>query len=435
MTLTHSHHSAIPPHGHYVLIDGPSIDGTLGRVIDAQPGPETRPDWRRLEPFVKQELGPAPYSATFVLWAPGQENFIHFLQSAGFLITLGDRFVPGRSCADLIRAQIEQLNQAATAEQSWQVIVGTHNEGLIRDLPRIADMAERISVFGFDEHLPKDEEIDSQIDFYDIEDDARLFRTPLPRLTPADDAEDATWVQPVGEYVQEMEPYAPTRQGHETWQQADEYQQPTAYPTSDTAADERRSGVRDMYLIVDGRSIEKELGEILGEKPSPDTRPNWGRVLQFARYRSSDDARAVKALFAHIAPGHPGFRHALKEIGYTSRPVKLDEMQPMRLVVEEFICGLLGAQALRGDPQSDAPDIMVLGHGQAIFEALSAIPASGQRLCALGFPERMPPAEFFPRIEQLDLERDAGAFAAALPREFGVDVDNFDPDEEISRLF
>ena len=97
----------------------------------------------------------------------------------------------------------------------------------------------------------------------------------------------------------------------------------------------------------------------------------------------------------------------------------------------------MGAQTLRGDTGQDAeaPDVMVLGHGPAIFEALSNIPDRGQRLCALGFPERMPPIEFYPRIEQLDLERDARAFGAELPREFGVDVDDFDPDEELSRLF
>ena len=78
---------------------------------------------------------------------------------------------------------------------------------------------------------------------------------------------------------------------------------------------------------------------------------------------------------------------------------------------------------------------MVIGHGQAIFDALSDIPARGQRLCALGFPERMPPFDFYPRIEQLDLERDARAFGSELPREFGVDVDDFDPDEELLRLF
>ena len=48
---------------------------------------------------------------------------------------------------------------------------------------------------------------------------------------------------------------------------------------------------------------------------------------------------------------------------------------------------LLGARVFRGESGADpAPDIMVIGHGQAMFDALSDIPNRGQRLCALGFP-------------------------------------------------
>ncbi len=333
------------------------------------------------------------------------------------MIALGDRFVPGQSCADLIRQRIAQLNQAASPEQDWQLVVGTHNEELIAALPLLADQAERISVFGFTEFLPDTPEIESQIDFYDIEDDANLFRAPLPRVEVEEETED---------------PYAP--------QQEFTFQQPL--PIAHAAAPLQppsfmrleTDDTREFFLIVDGRSIEKELGEILGEKPNPETRPDWGTVLDYARSRSQAEDGDVKALFAHIAPGHAGFRRALKDIGYTCSAVKPDETQQMRPVVEEFICGLLAARAFRGD-ESDAPDIMVLGHGQALFEALSDIPDYGQRLTALGFPERMPPSEFYPRVEQLDLERDAQAFAGELPREFGVDVDNFDPDEELSRLF
>ena len=46
-----------------------------------------------------------------------------------------------------------------------------------------------------------------------------------------------------------------------------------------------------LYLIVDGRSIEKELGEILGEKPNPGTRPDWGTVLDFARSQTNSAER------------------------------------------------------------------------------------------------------------------------------------------------
>lgn len=421
MTLQHPDLPFAPPRGHHVFIDGPSIDGTLGRVIGQPPGPDTRPDWRRLESFVKQNCGPAPYTATFVFWAPGQQGFMHFLQSSGFMIALGDRFVPGQSCADLIRERVTRLNDAALPDQEWQIIVGTHNEELIADLPRLADQADRVSVFGFTEFFPDAPELEDQIDFYDIEDDAQLFRTPLPRVEFDDDADSFFEADPSAPYQPALvEPQA--------------LEQPVAPPTFQRLESD---GVRDFYLIVDGRSIEKELGEILGEKPNPGTRPDWGTVLDFARSRSQAADGDVRALFAHIAPGHAGFRRALKDLGYTSSPVRPDDSQPMRPVVEEFICGLLGAKTLSGEaaPEDDAPDIMVLGHGPAIFEALSSIPDRGQRLCALGFPERMPPLEFYPRIEQLDIERDAQAFGAELPREFGVDVDDFDPDEELARLF
>lgn len=422
MVLHHPDSEPETPRGHYVFVDGPSIDGTLGRVIGQPPGPDTRPDWRRLETFVKQHCGPAPYEATFVFWAPGQQGFMHFLRTSGFMIALGDRFVPGQSCADLIRERIARLNQATDENQPWQVIVGTHNPDLIAELPELADMAERITVFGFSEFLPDAPELEEQIDFYDIEDDARLFRSQLPRVEFDDDLDDAPDSLPEPAYQPPLVD-APALE-------------PSPLRTFAPRPVRPAGDVRELYLVVDGRSIEKELGEILGEKPNPGTRPDWGTVLDFARSQSQSPDGDVKALFAHIAPGHAGFRRALKDLGYTSSPVRPDDTQPMRPVVEEFICGLLGARTLRGEAGDDpAPDIIVIGHGQPIFDALSDIPDSGQRLCALGFPERMPATEFYPRVEQLDLERDAQAFGAELPREFGVDVDDFDPDEELSRLF
>ncbi len=426
MTFQHPEPVSSAPRGHYVFIDGPSIDRTLGRVIGQAPGPQTRPDWRRLETFVKQQRGPAPFTSTFVFWAPGQPGFIHFLHSIGFLVALGDRFVPGQSCAELIAERIAALNRSSTPEDSWQLIVGTHDEELIQQLPAIADQAEQISVFGFTEFLPDAPELESWIDFYDIEDDAQLFRLPLARVN-FDEYEDEPY---------ERQPVAPVAFQPQLDQTAASIQPPR--PTASTLAPPAFAPLtadtrRDFYLIVDGRSVDKEIGEILGEKPQSGTRPDWGTVLEFGRSRSQAPDREVKALFAHIAPGHPGFRHALKDLGFTASPVKRDDSQPMRPVVEEFVCGLLGARALRGH-SGPAPDVLVVGHGQAIFDALNDIPDDNQRLCVLGFPERMPSAAIYPRIIQLDLEHDAQAFHTELPRELGINVDEFDPDQELQRL-
>ncbi len=422
MSRFYSNQQPEPPRGHYVFVDGPSIDRTLGEVIGRPPDPDTRPDWRRLEAFVKQTYGPAPYTATFVLWRPGQQGFVHFLGTSGFRVDMGERYEEGRKCADLIRQQVERLNEAAVTDQSWQLIVATHDWDLIESLPDLAYRAERITVLGFTEVQPDTPDLDDQIDFRDIEDDARLFRVTLPR---------GNWE----EDDQQTSEDVPEQGFRSTRVDTPAYESPRNAPVSGrpTSAS-NTSNTRDFYLIVDGRSIEKELGEILGEKPQPGTRPDWGTVLEFARSLSKAPHGEVKALFAHIAPGHPGFRYALKELGYASIPVRPDGVELMRPVVEEYICGLLAARTLRGD-DGEPPDIMMIGHGHALFNALANIPDRGQRLVALGFPERMPPSEAYPGIEQLDLERDARAFSADLPRDFGVDVDDFDPDEELSRLF
>ena len=421
MTLRHEPNTSMI-RGNYVFVDGPSIDRCLGEVIGRAPTPDTRPDWRSLAHFVNNQFGPAmpdAYQPTFVVWGPGQEGFLHFLRMSGFKVGIGERFTSGKTCVDVIRQGIAELNQPGGARQPWNLIVGTQNQSFIRELPNIATGAERIGVFGFSEELPSDHELERLIEFYDIEDDANLFRTPLDRSEYEESPEEAPPAPPSYDYQPALA-------------SAPAVEQPTSPPPHQAPP---TNAERDLFLIVDGRSIDKELGEILGEKPNPETRPDWGKVLSFTRNHLQAGNRDVNALFAHIAPGHSGFKYALKDLGYASKPVNPDETQPLRPVVEEYVAGLLAARLLRGETGKPAPDVIVVGHSQAIFDALSSIPNYGQQLCVLGFPERMPAAEYYPQIVRLDIENDAQAFGSPLPREFGVNVDDFDPDDELSRLF
>ena len=419
--------SAASSQQNYVFIDGPSLDRELGEVLGRRPDPNTRPDWTRLQPFVQRICGGGTYEATFVIWAPGQSSFIDFLRFNGFETAFGERDVPGQSCADKIRRAIETQDRKSEfdPDRSWNLVVGTHNEHLIRDLPEIAPSAAAIHVFGFEDHFTEDPDLDALEHFHihDIEDDGELFRSPLPRNND--------------DFIPGAPP--PPTYGD---RRVRDYDQPGG-PDGDRMATppeftpiEAEGPMRDMYLIIDGRSIENELGEIIGGKPNPSTRPNWQTVLRYARSQSRAEDGQVKALFVHIAPGHPGFTRAIQDIGYRSQAVQRDPDQLFRPVVEEYICQLLGTRGLRGEaPGEPPPDIMVVGHGRALLAALQDIPELGQRVCALGFPERMPSRDMYHRVEQLDLEIDARAFSISLPRVTGVNVDSFDAEDELSKLF
>ncbi len=450
MTLDHSEFVPESPRGHYVFIDGPSLDRTLGEVLGGPPTYETRPDWRRVERFVRETLGDGAYHATFAVWSPNSPGFVSFLQNAGFNVAFGERYTPGQSCADVIRNRIGELNAHADLSASWQVIVGTQSTELIESLPTAASHADRIIAFGFTEYMPDDELIPSNVEVYDIEDDANLFRAPLPRAAETDPGIDEpsmrgepaagtegtlslTTEAPVGGAAMLASP-AP-QSGPQTGPPSVAAAE-SAVSSSDAQPPASQPVGRKLYFVIDGHNVDKELGEILGGKPDQRTRPNWRTVYERVRSFSRADHGEVTAVFAHIAPGHSGFKRALTEFGYQPHPVRPDLKETNRTVVTDFVRSLLAGKTLRGEDGSGrpAPDLIVICHDESVFEAMASIPDHGQRLTALGFTERMPVGEQYSRIERLDLEHDLNAFDSALERDFGIDVDNFDPDSILAKL-
>ncbi len=437
---------------HYVFVDGPSVDGTLGRVLNAQPDLRTRPDWHGLIPFVRREWGEADAVATFVMWSPGNPGFMNFLERAGFRLDVADRLIDPDGIVRIITERIEQIEADLGPDDGYDVMVATHNRRLIGQLTSVAPSAERIGLLGFDEWLPDDQELEERIEVFDLETDARLFRVDLGRGQSEEDGPARPEVESgiVGPELRartamEFETpvprarpiVSPPRTASPPFpDEIESVVAPAAGPLPPLEEpDEPPPGpARDFYLLVDGRSIDQELGEIIGEKPQADSRPRWELVYRFAMQRSRAEHRQIRALFVHIGPGHAGFKRALQHLGYRTMPVMPDGYNTARSVVEEAVCRVLEARALRGEEGQPAPDVMVIAHSVSVFERLSALPDSGQRLMALGFPERMP-VDIYPRIERFDIEYDAAAFLSPLPRMQGVDVDDFDPDAELDRLF
>ncbi len=409
---------------HYVYVDGPSIDRRLGEILGHRPTAVDRPDWRRLEMWVQQEFGPGRAQLHFATYAPGSPTFLRFLESAGFIPLLAER-MDNETCDDLIVDSISQISREPRRFGSWGVVVVTQQPHLIdrvEELESWLPSSCRIAVVGFTEDFPEDESR-AKIEFFDVEDDAQLFRNRLPR-EPFDDEKP----ERSGERI------VPSRAHYEqseasnvvTFSPANGAPPAAARPMQSVALQEP-TDERPCYLLVDGNNIDQVLGEILGSKPTAETRPDWRRVMEYVEGQAEG---RVRADFAHIAPGHAGFRHAITEMGYKSRPVRFDDSVTNRPVVEQFVCRMLSANALRGDADRELPawDIFVVGHSRELFDALARIPQTDQRIAVLGLPEHMPFAEDYPGIEQLDMERETGAFARPLPRDMGINVDVFDPD-------
>jgi len=176
---------------------------------------------------------------------------------------------------------------------------------------------------------------------------------------------------------------------------------------------------RNTWVLVDGENIDATLGgSILGRRPQPDERPRWDRLLGFVADRWEQSA---KGLFFLNATDHlpMSFVQALRALGY--RPVPLSGPSDAK-VVDLAIQRTLAALAER-----DA-DVVLVSHDRDFVEGVTALAGPGRRVGVIGFQE-FRSAEFaaIPGVEFFDLEYDAHAFDARLPRVRIIPIEEFDP--------
>ena len=144
---------------------------------------------------------------------------------------------------------------------------------------------------------------------------------------------------------------------------------------------------RNTWVLVDGENIDATLGgSILGRRPQPDERPRWDRLLSF---------------------------------GY--RPVPLSGPSDAK-VVDLAIQRTLAALEAR-----DA-DVVLVSHDRDFVEGVAALAGPDRRVGVIGFQEfRSAELTAIPDVEFFDLEYDAQAFDARLPRVRIIPIEEFDP--------
>lgn len=176
------------------------------------------------------------------------------------------------------------------------------------------------------------------------------------------------------------------------------------------------------YLLVDGENIDATLGNsILGGRPQPEQRPRWDRVREFAGRLWDQPCRGLFFLNASsgVLPGT--FTQALLAMDFVPVPVAGSGDEK---VVDIAILRTL--EALRTRPGN-----VLLASHDADFAAALSLLADGQRkLGILGFREFVSTTYkelAAVGVEIFDIEGDAKAFNARLPRLRIIPIAEFDP--------
>jgi len=178
---------------------------------------------------------------------------------------------------------------------------------------------------------------------------------------------------------------------------------------------------RSSWVLVDGENIDATLGgSILGRRPQPEERPRWDRLLAFIADRWDQPA---KGLFFLNASSHlpMSFVQALLALGYQPVPLSGDaDEKVVDIAIQRTLRALAG----------HADDVVLVSHDRDFADDLAGLADGQRRIGVLGFHEfRSTEFTGIPGIEFFDLEYDADAFDAPLPRVRVIPIDEFDPDE------
>jgi putative heme uptake system protein len=180
---------------------------------------------------------------------------------------------------------------------------------------------------------------------------------------------------------------------------------------------------RKTYLLVDGENIDATLGmNVLNRRPNPEERPRWDRISAFAEKAWGQDVVPLFFLNATSGQMPMPFVQALLAMGY--RPIPLAASGTEK-VVDVGIQRTLDALASR------TGDVLLASHdGDFLPQIEALLDETDRRVGLLAFREFVN-AQFSQLtergLEMFDLEGDADAFTAPLPRVRIIPIDEFDP--------
>ncbi|MBC7550341.1 MAG: NYN domain-containing protein [Cellulomonas sp.] len=179
---------------------------------------------------------------------------------------------------------------------------------------------------------------------------------------------------------------------------------------------------RTTYVLIDGENIDATLGSaILNGRPTPEQRPRWERVLEFAERRWGQPAKGLFFLNASSGTMPMAFVQALMALGYQPIPLAGESHEK---VVDIGIQRTLAALV-------DRPGDVVLASHDGDFAAdIEKLLGGDRRVGVIAFREftsGVLTQLTEQGLELFDLEHDVLAFNVHLPRLRIIPLDEFDP--------
>lgn len=176
----------------WVLVDGENIDATLGTsILDRRPRPEERPRWDRLSTFAAERWQQPAQGVFFLNATSGMPlTFVQALKSLHYVVVP----LSGSSDQKVVDIAIERTLRALR-EREADVMLVSNDGDFADDLAALVDGERRVGVVGFSEFRSGALSIPG-VELLDLEHDARVFDSPLPRLRviPIDEFDPAAFL-------------------------------------------------------------------------------------------------------------------------------------------------------------------------------------------------------------------------------------------------
>ncbi|WP_066582854.1 NYN domain-containing protein [Cellulomonas timonensis] len=179
---------------------------------------------------------------------------------------------------------------------------------------------------------------------------------------------------------------------------------------------------RTTYVLVDGENIDATLGSsILNGRPTPEQRPRWERILDFAERAWGNPVKGLFFLNASNGTMPMSFVQALVAIGFQPIPLAGESYEK---VVDIGIKRTLTALADRDG------DVLLASHDGDFIPEVEDLLGDDRRVGLLAFREftNAGLAQLQDRgLQVFDLETDVKAFNVQLPRLRIIPLEEFDP--------